>query len=175
MKRKTAACNYKATHRINNERTTALERSVVKPSGSLCIQRTVVITTAFVPQDVAVKKNLPLYRITTCTRIINYKTPFSPYLLQETCYGYLLESPHWGDSNKYPQHMFLGLLNTIILNISNCLPQFELRNCSILIVVITNFVVISNVSIKRADCLRLSYNPERKGILPLSDIQTHDN
>ena len=22
------------------------------------------------------------------------------------CYGYLLESPHRGDSNKYPKHMF---------------------------------------------------------------------
>ena len=22
------------------------------------------------------------------------------------CLGYLLESPHWGDSNKYPKHMF---------------------------------------------------------------------
>ena len=21
------------------------------------------------------------------------------------CFGYLLESPHWGDSNKYPTHM----------------------------------------------------------------------
>ena len=21
------------------------------------------------------------------------------------CFGYLLESPHWGDSNKYPKHM----------------------------------------------------------------------
>ena len=22
------------------------------------------------------------------------------------CFGYLLELPHWGDSNKYPKHMF---------------------------------------------------------------------
>ena len=22
------------------------------------------------------------------------------------CFGYLLESPHWGDSNKYPKHIF---------------------------------------------------------------------
>ena len=22
------------------------------------------------------------------------------------CFGYLLESPHWGDSSKYPKHMF---------------------------------------------------------------------
>ena len=25
------------------------------------------------------------------------------------CCGYLLESPRWGDSNKYPQHTFLGV------------------------------------------------------------------
>ena len=25
------------------------------------------------------------------------------------CCGYLLESPRWGDSNKYPQHMFHGV------------------------------------------------------------------
>ena len=29
------------------------------------------------PQDVAVKKKLPLYRTVTCTRIINDKKPFS--------------------------------------------------------------------------------------------------
>ena len=26
--------------------------------------------------------------------------------LKETCFGYLLELPQWGDSNKYPKHMF---------------------------------------------------------------------
>ena len=26
--------------------------------------------------------------------------------LQATCYGYLLELPQWGNSNKYPKHMF---------------------------------------------------------------------
>ena len=60
----------------------------------------------------------------------------------------------WGgrcDPNKYPQHMFLGVLNTVFLNISNDLPHLVLRNCSIPIVVITNFVVISNVDIKRFD------------------------
>ena len=28
---------------------------------------------------------------------------------QHICCGYLLESPRRGDSNKYPQHMFLGV------------------------------------------------------------------
>ena len=27
-------------------------------------------------------------------------------LSSNTCFGYLLESPHWGNSNKYPKHMF---------------------------------------------------------------------
>ena len=57
----------------------------------------------------------------------------------------LLESPRRGDSNKYPQHIFLGILNTLFLNISDYLPH--LSNRSIQIVVITSFVVISNVDI----------------------------
>ena len=32
--------------------------------------------------------------------------------------GYLLESSQQGDSKKYSQHMFLGVLNTVFLNIS---------------------------------------------------------
>ena len=57
------------------------------------------------------------------------------------------------DSNRYPQHTFLEVLNTVFLNISNYLPHLELRNRSIQIVVTTNFVVISHVSIKRFDQL----------------------
>ena len=48
------------------------------------IQRTLIMTTTFVPQDFAIKKNLLLYRIPTCTNTINDKKPFSSYLLQET-------------------------------------------------------------------------------------------
>ena len=83
--------------------------------------------------------------------MINDNKLFFPYLLKETCYGYLLELPRRGDSNKY-SHMFLGVLNTIFLNISNYLPHLELKNGSIQIVFKTNFVVISNVGIKRFDC-----------------------
>ena len=61
-----------------------------------------------------------------------------------------------GDSNKYPQHMFRGVLNTILLNISYYLPHLELRNRSIQIIVVMNFVVISNVGIKRFDCAILN-------------------
>ena len=53
--------------------------------------------------------------------------------------------------------MFLGVLNTVFLNISNYLPHPELRNRSIQIVVVTNFVVISNVGIKRSDCVSIHY------------------
>ena len=58
-----------------------------------------------------------------------------------------------GDSNKYPRHMRLAVLNTIFLNTSNYLPHLGFRNPSIQIVVITNFVVISYVGIKRFDCI----------------------
>ena len=49
--------------------------------------------------------------------------------------------------------MFLGVLNTVFLNISNYLPHLELRNHSIQIIIIMNFFIISNVSIKRFDCI----------------------
>ena len=49
--------------------------------------------------------------------------------------------------------MFLQVLNIIFFNISNYLPHLELRNRSIQNVVITIFVVISNVGIRRFDCI----------------------
>ena len=48
--------------------------------------------------------------------------------------------------------MFLGEIYTVFLDISNYLPRLELRNRSIQTVVVTNFIVISNVGIKRFDC-----------------------
>ena len=47
-------------------------------------------------------------------------------------------SPRRGDSNKYSHHMFLGVLNTVFLNISNYLPHIELRNRSIQIVIMAS-------------------------------------
>ena len=80
--------------------------------------------------------------------MINDKKLFFPlFTPRNICCGYLLESPQLCDSNKYPQHMFLRVLNTAILNISNYLPHLELRDRSIQIVMITNFVIISNVGI----------------------------
>ena len=85
--------------------------------------------------------------------MINVKKPFFPYLLQETniCSGYFFFcGGGGGSSNKYPQHMFLGLINIVFFNISNYLSNLEVRNPSIHI---TNFVVISNVGIKRFNCM----------------------
>ena len=49
--------------------------------------------------------------------------------------------------------MFLGISNTVFLNISNYLPHIELRNPSTETVNIMNSAVISNVGIKRFDCI----------------------
>ena len=48
--------------------------------------------------------------------------------LKATCFGYLLESPRWGDSNKYPKHMFSEEIKKrsflhIILSIKASLQQ----------------------------------------------------
>ena len=51
---------------------------------------------------------------------------------------------------------FLEYSYTVFLNISNYLPHLELRNRFIQIVVVMNFVVISNVGIKRFDCIFVS-------------------
>ena len=92
------------------------------------------------------------------------------FTLRNICCGYLIESPLRGDSNKYPLHMFLGILNTILFNFSNNPFYHELKVRSIQIVVITSFVVISNVGIKRVVCISSQkhysvltiYTPTRK-------------
>ena len=50
--------------------------------------------------------------------IYMYKQRFCFVLIssENICFGYLLESPHRGDSNKYPKHMFLLNINTIFLH-----------------------------------------------------------
>ena len=57
-------------------------------------------------------KTLPLKWICYCTeylmsRLICKKGFVSFLFPKRTCSEYLLESPHWGYSNKYPKHMFL--------------------------------------------------------------------
>ena len=44
----------------------------------------------------------------------------------------------------------------VLLHISNFLPHLKLRNRSIQIVVISNFVIILNVCIKRFDCITIN-------------------
>ena len=67
------------------------------------------------PKDVAIKMNLLLYRILQRANPYVGKALFCSYFLTEHMFRYLLESPHWGDSNKYPKHMFFKVLNTIFL------------------------------------------------------------
>ena len=59
--------------------------------------------------NVAIKMNLLLYRILN-GQTEKYKRRFIFISSQNICFGYLLESPHWGDSNKYPKHMLLEVL-----------------------------------------------------------------
>ena len=59
-----------------------------------------------------------------------YKTSYSHKLcnnivfntIKNMCFGYLLESPEWGDSNKYPKHMFFEEIRTkqYLCYISTC-------------------------------------------------------
>ena len=75
------------------------------------------------------------------------------FLFQNICFGYLLESPYWGDSNKYPKHMLLEVLMQYSCIVFHYLSSLEQRFRDIQIVIITNFVVVSNVAIKRADSI----------------------
>ena len=90
---------------------------------------------------------------------------FPLFTLRNTCCGYLLESPQRGDSNKYPRHVFLGILITILFNFSNNPFHLELKIRSVQNVVITSFVVISNVGIKRFDCSSTIYQYAHKSFV----------
>ena len=63
-----------------------------------------------------------------------------------------LESPHWSDSNHIQNTYFFKVLDTIFLHnlwlILTCEAKVSLNQ----IVIITNFVVISSVGIKRFVC-----------------------
>ena len=58
--------------------------------------------------------------------------------------------------------MFLGILNTILFDFYNNPFHLELKIRSIQIVVITSYVVISNVGINRANCILLSSSRHSK-------------
>ena len=48
-----------------------------------------------------------------------------PISAQNIDYGYLLELPHWGSSNKYPQSVFMSRNKKN--NVYPCKPQFYLK------------------------------------------------
>ena len=52
--------------------------------------------------------------------------------------------------------MFLGILNTVLFNFSSNPFILELKIRSIQVVVITSFIVLSNVCIKRLDFTRVT-------------------
>ena len=65
------------------------------------------------------------------------------------CFGHLLESPHWGDSNKYPTHMFYEeiWIKQGLSYISFC-PLRRLYNSKFIITATslgTNAVVVTRV------------------------------
>ena len=68
------------------------------------------------------------------------------------CVGYLLELRQFGNSNKYPKHILLEVLMQYSYIISHELSPFQRRFRCIQIVIITNVVVVSSVSMKRVDC-----------------------
>ena len=120
------------------------------------IQRNLLIMTAFFPPRFCHQKKFAAIKNPNMYQYDKWWNVFIPLFTPRNIrFGYLLESPRWGDYNKYPQHMFLGILNTVFLNISNYLHHLELRNRSIQNVIVTNFVVILNVGIKRFDCIML--------------------
>ena len=89
--------------------------------------------------------------------------------LRNHCCGHLLELPHQGDSNKYLQHTFPGVLNIIFLNIPNNRSHLELRICST--VILTSSVIILTVGIETADCksnIKFSKFRESTTALPTS-------
>ena len=87
-------------------------------------------------------------------------------------YCYFKESPQRNDSSKYPQCMFLGVLNTIFLNISHYLSHIELKIRSFQSVVIKGSIVISHVGIKRVGCNMLITVPRSIKCWHYSNIDT---
>ena len=71
------------------------------------------------------------------------------------CFEYLLESPHLGDSNKYPKHMFYGEIRIKqgLLYILFC-PLKILYNSKFILMAIssgTNAVVVTRVHCSKMD------------------------
>ena len=75
-----------------------------------------------------------------------------------TCFGYLLELPQRGNSNKYPKHMLLEVLMQYSCIISHYLSPLKRRFRDIQIVILTNFVIVLSIGIKKVDCITESSN-----------------
>ena len=117
------------------------------------IQRTLYIMTIFLPRSLAILKNLLLHRIQVRSGMTGLF-----YLSQNIWCGYLLELPWQGNSNKYPQHMFLGALTTTFLNIPYFLFNLEVVICCLQIVTVTSFVYTAKAHIRRDDCMLRVWN-----------------
>ena len=76
---------------------------------------------------------------------------------QNICFGYLLESPQRGDSNKYPKHMLLDVLIQYSCFLHNFSLTVERKFRDSQIFSLTNFVVVSSVGIKKVDCNKLHH------------------
>ena len=68
------------------------------------------------------------------------------------CFGYLLESPHWGDSNKYPKHMLYEGIR-----IKQGLSYVSFSSLRILynskFILMTASLWINVVAVTRANCI----------------------
>ena len=49
-----------------------------------------------------------------CSTVLSLLVSHLFFRSQNICFGYLLESPQWGDSNKYPKHMFRYLWKALL-------------------------------------------------------------
>ena len=115
------------------------------------VQGTLVITTAMF------RKMLPSKQICCCKKYLMSRMICKKGLLlflffhRTYVFLYLLESPQWGNSNKYPKHMFLEVLKHFSCTISDELSPNERRFCVSQIVNITDFVGLFGVGIRRVD------------------------
>ena len=72
------------------------------------------------------------------------------------CFGYLLESPHWGDSNKYPKHMLYEEIR-----IKQCLSYISFCPLRILynskVIIMATSLETNSVLVTRIHCIKWRY------------------
>ena len=96
----------------------------------------------------------------TVTTFTNYARVLYLILYRNICFGYLLEWPQWGDSDKYPKHTYYGKIriNHGLSYISFC-PLRILYNSKFIIMATsfgTNAVVVTRVPVYVSGCLSLN-------------------